>query len=307
MPKNRLSPHDRFIRSIFTNPKIVKEFFETHLPEKVKEAIDLNTIEPQKDSFIDDKLKQQISDILFATKFNNEDGYLYVLIEHTSRVDKMLPFRLIKYMAAIIEQHLKKTELTKLPIIVPLILYTGQKPYPYSMDLFDLYGTNKDLAREIMGKPTQLIDLAKASDEELKKYFWFGAAALISKHIKDPDILPTLKVAIDLFRKIENLGDKQYIEEYIYVSLSYIVEAAEIKDKEAFMETIKKGLTEIDEDKIMTLAEQWKQEGLQQGLEKGRAEGKTEIVCSMLQKGIDASIIMEVTGFSLEKIKQLSH
>jgi predicted transposase YdaD len=71
MSKIKLSPHDRYIRSVFTNPKVVKEFFEANLPEKVKEEIDLNTLTPQKDSFIDDKLKLQISDILFATKFNN--------------------------------------------------------------------------------------------------------------------------------------------------------------------------------------------------------------------------------------------
>ena len=299
MSKNRLSPHDRYIRSIFTIPKIAREFFEAHLPEKVKEAIDLNTIEPQKDSFIDDKLKQQISDILFATKFNNEEGYIYCLLEHASTPDKMLPLRLVKYMSAIIDQHLKKSESNKLPIIYPLVLYTGQKPFPYSTDLFELYGANQDLAREIMGRPYKIVDLTQASDEELKKYFWFGAAALIAKHIKDPDILPTLKVAIDLFRKIESLGEKQYIEEYIYVTLSYVVEAAEIKDKEAFIETIRKGLTEINEDKIMTLAEQWKQEGLE--------KGRLEIARSMILKGFDTQIIMEVTGLSQEQVSELIH
>ena len=177
------------------------------------------------------------------------------------------------------------------------MLYTGQKPFPYSTDLFELYGANQDLAREIMGRPYKIVDLTQASDEELKKYFWFGAAALIAKHIKDPDILPTLKVAIDLFRKIESLGEKQYIEDYIYVTLSYIVEAADIKDKEAFIETIRKGLTEIDEDKIMTLAEQWKQEG--------RQAERLEVARSMLQKGLDAQVIMEVTGLSEADISKL--
>jgi len=275
----------------------VREFFEANLPDKVKAAIDLNNIEPQKESFINDKLKQQISDILFATKFNNEDGYLYVLLEHASTPDRMLPLRLVKYMSAIVDQHLKKSENNKLPIIYPMVLYSGQKPFPYSTDLFELYGANKDLAREIMGRPYKLVDLTQASDEELKKYFWFGAAALIAKHIKDPDIMPTFKVAIDLFRKIESLGEKQYIEDYIYVTLSYIVEAADIKDKEAFIETIRKGLTEIDEDKIMTLAEQWKQEG--------RQAERLEVARSMLQKGLDAQVIMEVTGLSEADISKL--
>src|SRR3546814_642677 len=97
MPKNKLSPHDRYIRSVFTNSKVIREFFGANLPEKVKEAIDLKKIAPQKDSFIDDKLKLKISDILFATKFNNEDGYLYVLMEHASSPDRLLPLRLVKY------------------------------------------------------------------------------------------------------------------------------------------------------------------------------------------------------------------
>lgn len=299
MSKNRLSPHDRYIKSVFTNPKVVREFFEANLPEKVKEAIDLNNIEPQKDSFIDDKLKQQISDILFATKFNNEDGYLYVLLEHASTPDKMLPLRLVKYMSAIVDQHLKKSKSNKLPIIYPMVLYSGQKPFPYSTDLFELYGANKDLAREIMGRPYKLVDLTQASDEELKKYFWFGAAALIAKHIKDPDILPTLKVAIELFRKIENLGEKQYIEEYLYVSLSYIFEAAEIKDEQEFIKTIREGLSSIDKDKIMTLAQKWEQKGLERG--------RLEIARSMFLKGIDPALISEVTGLSEEQVSEIIH
>ncbi|AIL13759.1 hypothetical protein IM40_10170 (plasmid) [Candidatus Paracaedimonas acanthamoebae] len=301
MSKNRLSPHDRYIRSVFTNPKVVREFFEANLPEKVKEAIDLSNIEPQKESFIDDKLKQQISDILFATKFNNEEGYLYVLLEHASTPDKMLPLRLVKYMSAIVDQHLKKSGNNKLPIIYPMVLYSGQKPFPYSTDLFELYGANKDLAREIMGRPYKLVDLTQASDEELKKYFWFGAAALIAKHIKDPDIMPTFKVAIDLFRNIERLGEKQYIEDYIYVTLSYIYEAADIKDEEEFMRTIREGLPSIDEDKIMTLAQKWEQKGL----EKGRLEERNEVARSMFLKGIDPTLISEVTGLSEADISKL--
>ena len=114
----------------------------------------------------------------------------------------------------------------------------------------------------------------------------------------DPLITPD-----DLFRNIENLGEKQYIEDYIYVSLSYIYEAADIKDEQEFIKTIKEGLSNIDEDKIMTLAEKWEQRGIEKGLEKGRLE----IARSMLLEGIATETVVKVTGLSKEQVSELIH
>lgn len=309
MSKNRLSPHDRFIRSVFTNPKVVREFFEANLPDHIKSIIDLNSLEPQKGSFITDELKLQITDILFAAKFNNQKGYVYTLIEHSSRPDKFLPYRMLKYMTSIIDNHLKKTGETKLPLVYPIILHQGQKPYSYSTALFDLFEDNKEIAREIIARPIQLFDLATASDEELKRFFWFGASALIAKHIKDPNILPTLKIVVELLHDIEVREEKEYIKQYIKVHLKYIAEAADIQDEEEFREIIRRGLTNIDEESIMTLAEKWKQEGLQQGIQQGvkqgLQQGKLEIARSMLLKGIDAKTIMEVTHLSFDQIREI--
>jgi predicted transposase/invertase (TIGR01784 family) len=49
----------------------------------------------------------------------------------------------------------------------------------------------------------------------------------------------------------------------------------------------------------MTLAEQWKQEGLQQG--------RLEIASSMLQKGLDTQMIIEVTGLTKQQVSELIH
>lgn len=41
MSNNRISsPHDRFVRSIMTNPKVVQEFFETNLLQEIKDILD---------------------------------------------------------------------------------------------------------------------------------------------------------------------------------------------------------------------------------------------------------------------------
>lgn len=79
-----MSPHDRFVRSLLTKPKVIREFFDQHLPEKIKECIDFSSIEPQRESFIDDKLRLQVADLLYSVRINGEPSFFYVLIEHAS-------------------------------------------------------------------------------------------------------------------------------------------------------------------------------------------------------------------------------
>jgi predicted transposase/invertase (TIGR01784 family) len=257
MAKNKLSSHDHYIRQIMTNPKVAHEFFETHLPERIKEIVDLSTLELQKESYLDDKLRLQIVDLLYTVKVNEEPGYIYTLIEHMSTYDRLLPFRMLKYMIAIMEHHLKKTGTKKLPFIFPMIVYTGKDKYPYSLDLFDLFENNKELAKQTLFEPCKLLDISNTPDEELQKFLMFGTIAQIMKHVHDPSFEPFLEQLMQFLKKLDENGE----EEYINVSISYIVETAEIPNKSAFINAVKT-LKSIDEDKIMTLAEQWKQEGI---------------------------------------------
>ena len=40
--------------------------------------IDINTLELQKDSFLDENLKEEISDLLFRVNINNKEGYISI-------------------------------------------------------------------------------------------------------------------------------------------------------------------------------------------------------------------------------------
>jgi len=79
MEQKRISPHDRYVRSMLSNPRVVNEFFEATLPEHIKKHIDLSSLELQKDSFIDDKLRVQITDLLYKATFDGEPGYICLL------------------------------------------------------------------------------------------------------------------------------------------------------------------------------------------------------------------------------------
>ena len=325
----KLSPHDRFTRSLMTNPKVAEEFFKKNLPENIKKAIDFSSIELQKESFIDDYLKLQIADLLYSARFDGQPGFLYVLLEHASTPDRFLPFRMHKYVTAIMDHHLKKKENKTLPLVYPMILYTGKRAYKHSVDFFDLFSEKeRDLAKEIFTSPYHLIDLTQVSDEELRKYLWFGTMALTLKHIRDSNIIPFFESIVEILKDLEKRGESSYI----YTVITYMAGTGEVPQKSEFFETTKK-LESVNEEKIMsTLVEQLqpellniarkqafeeaskqlREQFLQEGLEKGRKErdvavvrAKLEIAKAMLLKGIDTEIIAATTNLPKGDIKKL--
>ena len=307
MSKEHLSHHDRFVRKIMSKSEAYLEFFEKNLPANIKADIDLTSIMPQKDSFIDDQLKLQITDLLYTAQFNNRQGYIYLLVEHSSTQQHLLPFRMLKYVIAVMDHHITTTKSKILPIIVPIIFHSGKRPYTHSTNLFDLFGDEKELAKNILWKPCQLIDLATIDEEELEASLWYGLPARFLKNIHTKDMDSFIeKVMVDL-RAIEKTGKL----EYIYTMLNYAVEAGEIKDGNKFKENIRNNLVNIEEEKVMTLAEQYRQRGIQEGRQEGILQGimkgKSDTAFNMLKLGIDKRIIVSVTGISIKEIEELEN
>ena len=333
----KISPHDRFTRLLMTNPKVAEEFFKKNLPENIKKIIDFSSLELQKESFIDQNLKLQIADLLYSAQFDGRPGFLYVLLEHASTADRFLPFRMHKYVSAIMEDHLKKKASKTLPLVYPIILYTGKRPYTYSMDFFDLFSEKeKDLAKKIFTSPYHLIDLTQVSDEELKQYIFFGTMALTLKHIHDKNIIPFFKSIVEVLKELEKHDEIGYI----YTVITYMAATGKVPDTNEFFDTAKR-LETVNEEKIMSTlleqlqpellniarkqafeqgfekafekaSEQLRPKFLREGLEKGRrerdvavAKAKLEIAKAMLLKEIDIEIVAATTNLSKEEIKKL--
>ena len=330
MANNHIKPHDHLFRSIMARKKVAKEFFLKHLPASLKKIVDFKTLKLQRDSYIGDNLHEQIADLLYSVDFNGISGYIYVLVEHQSKPEKLMPFRILKYMIAIMEDHLHKTGKDVLPIVYPIIMYSGSKTYNYSTNLFDLFGRQKKLALKILWQPCQLVDLATIPDQELDRFLWYGTFARVMKYIHKyrKNIVPLLKQVILKLQKIENLGDSSYI----MTTMRYFFITGETPDKNEFREVIQQNLTKT-RGKIMSFAEHLRLEGRAEGYEKGmlagvcrgkkegkiegkiegkmegKIEGKIEtakaVALKLLQRNFDLEIIADSTGLSLPQILEL--
>ncbi len=99
--------HDRFFKNTFGNVAIAKDFLNNYLPQNLINLVDIDTLEPQKDSHVDEEFKESFSDLLFKARINNKEGYVYMLFEHKSYPSRDIAFQLLKYMVRIWERQLE--------------------------------------------------------------------------------------------------------------------------------------------------------------------------------------------------------
>lgn len=305
MTKNIVpNPHDRFFRGSLSDPRVSREFMETHLPAHIKALVDLNTLEMCSGTFVDEILQLHLSDVLFSVKWKGgKPGYIYTLLEHQRDPEDVMPFRALQYKVKIMDQHYK--EHGELPIVYTLVIYNGKRKYPYSTDLFDLFGEHRSLAEQTLLTPFDLLDLSQIPDEDLKQKMWSGMMELSLKHSTERDLVPFIKSLIQMIRRLEQAGGAGYVR----TAFHYLFLVGEIRNAESLKQVIHNQLSPQLEENVMTIAELFRQEGRQIGKQIGKQighqEAMQEVASRLLQRDVSDDEIAALTGLSLEAIQTL--
>ncbi len=234
--------------------------------------------------------------MLFRIVMDHHDAYLYLLVDHQSQPDELMPFRVLKYMCNIIDQHLKTTKTNKIPFILPMVVYHGNQAWKHSTNINDLVDAPKDLVDAYFLKPFMLLDLNKIDDEEIKKTMWAGVMELTLKHIFKRDMLLYLADIVKILKQLERENGKNLVENV----LIYVLDRGEI-DEDYFISLIKKEFSSDIGDNVRTVSEQIRARGQAEG----KADGVKEVAKRLLSEDVDDLLIAKVTGLSLEQIQHL--
>jgi len=138
---------------------------------------------------------------------------------------------------------------------------------------------------------------------------WYGTLAKLMKNIFAKEFLPILKDLMQNLKAIENSEDLSYINSI----LSYIIQAGEVRDETQFQEIIQTGLTKVDEEQVMTLAELYMQRGIQKGILQGKEEGEQKgeqkalrsFITELLKQNFTLDQIAKLTKLSVAEVKRL--
>lgn len=131
------APHDVAFKHVLSDPEILRDFMQLHLPAHLQDICDLSTLRQEQGILADEDSRTGFSDMLYGVDTTAGEAYLLVRIEHQSPPDPHMAFRLMSRAVDLMQRHLD-TGHEFLPLVIPMLIYAGKtKGYPHSMNWLD--------------------------------------------------------------------------------------------------------------------------------------------------------------------------
>lgn len=169
-------------------------------------------------------MEEYFSDLLFKAYLKDgSSGYVYILFEHKSYQEPLIAFHFLRYMIKIWEMSLKNKSGPGFPVIIPLVLYHGEKKWRPELNFRDLFDSPDDMYSFIPDFEYLLWDASQYSDDEIRGKAILRTTLLLLKYIFRDDLQDRLPGILEFLR---DLSEERTRLEYIETILRYIVSAA---------------------------------------------------------------------------------
>ncbi|WP_194816253.1 Rpn family recombination-promoting nuclease/putative transposase [Nocardia sp. XZ_19_385] len=136
------NPHDAYFRQVLGQPANAASQLRTVLPEAVAARLDWDRLELLSCSFVSKELRSSYGDLVFRTSCAGHDAFIYVLIEHQSCSDRMMPLRMLGYVSGIWNHFQDQNpDARTLPMVIPVVVHNNSTGRAWSAptELADLY------------------------------------------------------------------------------------------------------------------------------------------------------------------------
>ncbi len=311
--------HDKLVKKILKNKiemeKFIRQFISTKLDVANGKLIKFPN------SYITKKYKSKEADLVY--KLEGQD--IFFLIEHQSSVDIRMPYRILNYCIDIMYEWCRSKKLKqikKYPIIVPIVIYTGDRKWNVPKNFSETQISTEILKNYKINIQYNLVDINQLSDNFLlEQNTMFGYGMLIEK-AKDKN-----ELLIKLDSIVQNCNNKEQLYELEDIVLYALDNALCNIEQEIIIEKIHK---KVGEESMSTLIDrltaenkrilkQGRDEGMRDGIKNGIKTGiktgmkngiqknKKEVIERMLSMNFEEDIILKISGATkqeLEKVKE---
>ncbi|MBF0121176.1 MAG: Rpn family recombination-promoting nuclease/putative transposase [Desulfobacterales bacterium] len=252
-------PYDKYFKELLEKTDHARSFFENYLSSSILQLLDLNTLRIEKESFIEEDLKEYFSDLLYSVKFGDKTGYVYLLLEHKSDLYKYVSLQMLHYKTKIWRRHVNNNKGSDLPIVISLLIYHGRQPWSYGNKFSDIVEKGKDdLKPYIPDFEYILCDLSTYQDHEIKGILTLKVGLFAIKYIFDPNLWEHLP---KIFALLKEVIDSDTGIKSLEALLRYIFSAREDILPEKLKELVENNLSKHKGGIVMTVAERLMQQG----------------------------------------------
>ena len=320
--------HDKMFKEILHNKKEMKEF--------IKEFIwhDFNgELELQNGEYITKFGSGKLVDILYRVKGQD----IYFLIEHQTKIDYNMPFRMLEYSVEISRRAMKNMnkchEEYKYPLIVPIVIYTGNRRWSVSTKYSD--EVVKVLKNHIKGIDIEykVIDINEFEIDELVRINTNLTKAMALEKCKNPkELFECFNEIIRCVTTKDELEDMKETLKYLYkkievkdlIKIMRSIEEKEEEDMSTIQERVRDWFNEAETNRNKAIArademeaklnkaeakikekEEKEEEIIREATKEAKKETLKDIIIRMLKIQLTYDTIEQLTGASIEEIKEV--
>lgn len=284
--------HDKTYRKLLSNKEDAAYIINKALNLKGKVKVKPEELEKYESSYVTPRFQNRQADIVFKIK----DKDIFFLIEHQTKVDNAMPFRLEEYKMEIKRSAIDVNKMQRkdyeIPAVVPVVLYTGKDNWDVSLKL-----------EEIRDERFKTIDLTRYGlinineydkDELLESSNFIDKVFLIEKINNAKELVEILE---DIIAETE---DEEHIKNLSLIIQTTLREKLGKANVDKLMKKIKgRGITMLAS--VSMVIDQERALGIKEGIEKTTVK----FIKEMKKNNIAIDVIEKITGISKEKIEKM--
>lgn len=308
--------HDAFFKRVFADPARASGMVRAALPAGTTRALDLGAMELMSESFVDAALAERHADLLFRTTIRStlphdqtdapSAAYVYLLLEHQSEADPMMPVRVLQYMLRIWERHQAEAGAsTRLPPIFPLIVHHGERGWTSPRHFHEVIAGLEQLPglrKHVPAFALAIADLVTHGDDFLATRRLDTLARLALLLLRDTRAPDRFLRHVGAWRELLVLLGRRQDREEFRVVMRYLSRVLTKPDMGHVIAQVVDLAPSLESDMI-SFADHHEQIGM----EKGRVEAKRDTLRRMLSSKFGtttAEVLARVDGAAEAELDQ---
>ncbi|MEZ4220366.1 MAG: Rpn family recombination-promoting nuclease/putative transposase [Polyangiaceae bacterium] len=298
------SPHDGLFRFVFSQHEAASALLGMLLPKEVARRAKWSTLRALPTGFVDAELSERHSDLCFSLRIGRRRALVYVLLEHQSSPERLMPLRLLGYMHRMWMHYLgEHPRSRRLPLIIPLVVSNTRGPWRAPRRFKDLMALDAPLEPELARFVPQfeylVQDLLAPASVGARRPLESAIAELTLRLLAtartDVDVLTLLSQSYDLLGAVQRAPNGLAA----LVAIAHYTLAQSAKQPAAVRRLFHKLGTEGEVAHMTAahiLTKQARLEGRAEGRAEGRSEGRAEGRAEGRTEGRAALIVQQLAA-----------
>ncbi len=277
--------HDKAAKRLLRDASMMADILRLCLPAELLDDLLLDTLRLLPAEHVDAELRRRRGDLLWSVR-RRSGGSLLIPVEAQSTPDERMAARMTTITGLLYEGialTLKGPD-GRLPAVLPIVLYTGQRSWPPGRGLAELAEPWSALAPYVAGPRYLMLDVGELAGEDLPHRNRLSVLVRLETARSPEALLEALRDAL-VWLGDDELGPVfvNWVSEVLMPLRFPGADRTEIED-------LQEGTTMLAE-RAKEWTEQWfaegRETGLQEGLERGLEQGLEQGRVQGLERGLE--------------------